>query len=136
MPAGRPRTVSPPPEELEKLGQQMIDWVIQNRPLHLSEWWSGEMFIIEKVWDTICRAPEFFPYYEKALRIIGIQYLDKDSSVRDNISQRWQRVYFKDLKRSEDEDKIFESQLKKEENKISAQTLAEIMKNPSDISQK
>lgn len=106
MAIGRPRTVSPPDEELEKLGQQMLDFVSdkKNNVLHLSEWWSTEMFFIERVWDTICRREAFVPYYERALRIIGKKYIDKDSKVRDGISQRWQRVYFKDLKHSEDKD--------------------------------
>lgn len=106
MPAGRPRTVTPPPEEMVELGQQMVDFVSdkKNNVLHLSEWWSTEMFFVEKVWDAMCRVPEFLPYYERALRVIGKKYIDKDSKVRDGISQRWQRVYFKDLKREEDAD--------------------------------
>ena len=80
--------------------------------LHVSEWWAIEMFFLESVWDTMCRAPEFFPYYELALRIIGKKYLDKNSSIRDGISQRWQRVYFKDLKKSEDQDLDADAQRK------------------------
>lgn len=100
---GRPRTVSPPPEELEKLGQDMIEYVSdkKNKVLHLSEWWSTKMFFVEKVWETIIRRDEFIPYYEQAMRIIGKQYIDKTSNVRDGISHRWQHVYFKDLKKEE-----------------------------------
>ena len=112
MPAGRPRTSTPPPDEMIALGEEMIAWVIKNKPLHLSHWWSVEKFITSKVWETMMVAPEFFPYYEHALRIIGLQYLDKTSNVRDSISHRWQRVYFKDLKQEEDEQLKFESQLK------------------------
>jgi hypothetical protein len=115
MPAGRPRTSTPPPEEMIKLGEEMLEWIKVNKPLHLSEWYSGEMFITSKVWDTMQVAPEFFPYYEKALRMIGKQYLDKTSKVRDSISHRWLRVYFKDLKREEDETAKFNQLLKIEE---------------------
>lgn len=115
MPAGRPRTSTPPPEEMIKLGEEMLEWIKINKPLHLSEWYSGEMFITSKVWDTMQVAPEFFPYYEKALKIIGKQYLDKTSKVRDSISHRWLRVYFKDLKREEDETAKFNQLLKIEE---------------------
>jgi hypothetical protein len=115
MPAGRPRTVTPQPEEMIKLGEEMLEWIRINKPLHLSEWYSGEMFITSKVWDTMQVAPEFFPYYEKALRMIGKQYLDKTSKVRDSISHRWLRVYFKDLKREEDETAKFNQLLKLEE---------------------
>ena len=105
MSAGRPRTVSLPPEEMIKLGEEMIKWVKEHPEiLHLSEWYSIEKMYLESQWDTMCRCPEFFPYYEQALKIVGRKYLDKTSNVRDGISQRWQRVYFKDLKRQEDAD--------------------------------
>jgi len=115
MPAGRPRTSIPSPEEMIKLGEQMIEWIKINKPLHLSEWHSGEMFITSKVWECMQVAPEFFPYYEKALKMIGKQYLDKTSKVRDSISHRWLRVYFKDLKKEEDETAKFNQLLKLEE---------------------
>lgn len=104
MPAGRPRTVTPPPEEMIQLGEEMIAWVKKNKPLHLSQWYSIEKFITDKVWECMQVAPEFFPYYELALKLVGQQYLDKRSNVRDGISHRWQRVYFKDLKKIEDAD--------------------------------
>ena len=47
---------------------------------------------------------EFVPYYERAIKMVGMKYLDKTSNVREGISQRWQRVYFKDLRKSEDQD--------------------------------
>jgi len=100
----RPRTITPDPEEMIKLGEEMLAWVKKNKPLHLSAWYSIEKFIVSNVWETMKEAPEFLPYYEQAMRIIGMQYLDKTSKVRDSISQRWQRVYFKDLRKSEDQD--------------------------------
>jgi hypothetical protein len=102
----RPRTICPDPNEMIKLGEEMLAWVSdkKNNCLHISQWWSGEKFIVENVWETMSVAAEFLPYYNKALRIIGIQYLDKNSRVRDGISQRWQRTYFKDLKKNEDQD--------------------------------
>ena len=115
MPAGRPRTVTPDPEEMVTLGEQMLEWIRENQPLHLSEWYSGEMFITEKVWDSMKRAPEFFTYYDRALKLIGKQYLDKTSKVRDSISHRWLRVYFKDLKEEEDEAARFLHSLKAED---------------------
>ncbi len=105
-PGGRPRTSTPPPEEMIKLGEEMIEWVKLNDPLHLSQWWSIEKFITRKVWDNMKVAPECSPYYEHALRLIGIKYLDKNSNIRDGISHRWQRVYFADLRQAEDEDHL------------------------------
>lgn len=116
MPGGAPRTITPPPEEVIKLGQQMIAFVSdkKNNVLHLSEWWSIEMFFVENVWEALSKVPEFVPYYEQALRIIGKKYLDKDSKVRDGISQRWQRVYFKDVRQQEDLDLRAKFELEKE----------------------
>src|ERR1700728_2337578 len=106
MPMGRPRTSTPPPDEMIKLGEEMLEYINDNPDiLHLSEWWSIEKFIVQKVWDNMICAPEFSPYYEIALKMIGKKYIDKTSNVRDSISQRWQRVYFKDLRQSEDADK-------------------------------
>jgi|GEM_PF-1067868 len=116
MPAGRPRTVSLPPDEMIKLAEEMIKFVVEDKNdiLHLSEWYCIEKGYTDAEWDTMHVAPEFFPYYEKALKIIGKKYLSKTSSVRDGISQRWQRVYFKDLKREEDETAVFNAQITKQ----------------------
>lgn len=105
MVAGRPRTVSPPPEEMEALGIEMVLW-IQNNPgaLHVSEWYSLQKYFTDSAWETMVKRPEFVGYYEQAKRLIGKKYLDKTSNVREGISQRWQRVYFKDLKLAENED--------------------------------
>lgn len=103
MPAGRPRTVSLQPEEMEKLGQEMIEWVKLNKPLHISRWYSFEKKYLYSEWETMIKRPEFIRYYERTMHLIGEQYLDKNSNVREGASQRWQRVYFKDLKAEEDQ---------------------------------
>jgi hypothetical protein len=115
MPAGRPRTVCPEKEELIKLGQEMVQWCTDNKPLHLCEWYSIKEDITDNVWDTMRKRDEFVHYYRKALKIVGLGYLDKDSSVDRTIKDRWQRVYFKDLKEEEDETARFLHSLKIEE---------------------
>lgn len=117
MPAGRPRTVSLPPEQMIELGEEMINFLIEDKDdiLHLSEWYCIEKGYTDNEWDTMNKRPEFVPYYEKALKIIGKKYLSKTSNVRDGISQRWQRVYFKDLKREEDETAVFNAQISKQQ---------------------
>ncbi len=126
MTAGRPRTVTPPPEEMIKLGEEMIEWVKKNKPLHLSQWYSIEKFITDKTWECMQVAPEFFPYYERALKLVGQQYLDKRSNVREGISQRWQRVYFKDLRKSEDIDAEEEAARKASALKSEAKAIEEV----------
>ena len=104
MPAGRPRTVSFSPEEMISLGEEMVDWVKENKPIHLSIWYTQVKDFTDEQWDTFRKCPEFFHYYTKALKLVGYSYLDKDSSVDVRLKDRWQRVYFKDLKYQEDID--------------------------------
>src|ERR1700733_13688962 len=104
MPAGRPRTVSFTPDEMISLGEEMVKWVIENKPIHLSMWYTQHKDFTDEQWDTFRKCPEFFHYYTKALKLVGYGYLDKDSSVDVRLKDRWQRVYFKDLKQQEDSD--------------------------------
>lgn len=104
MAGGRPRTVSFSKEEMIKLGKEMVCWVAKNKPIHLSMWYTMEKDFTDEQWDTFRKCPEFFHYYVKALRLVGYEYLDKDSKVDVRIKDRWQRVYFKDLKEQEDLD--------------------------------
>jgi hypothetical protein len=105
MTAGAPRTVSLSKDEMIKLGQEMIQWV-KDHPdiLHLSEWYTIEKMYTYNQWKQFITKEEFHPYYEIALKLVGKKYLDKTSNVREGISQRWQRVYFKDIRESEDAD--------------------------------
>lgn len=120
MPAGRPRKISFSPEEMIKLGEEMVKWVEEHpEVLHLSEWYTIEKMFTYNEWKTFIVKDEFFPYYEKALKMVGRKYLDKNSNIKDGISQRWQRVYFKDLKEEEDETAQFNSNLRKKENDTS-----------------
>ena len=104
MPAGRPRTVSLDPENMILLGEEMIEWVSLNNPIHLCQWYSFQKKFTKKQWRTMIVAPEFLTYYEEALQLVGMNYVKKDSPVYPSIKQRWQRVYFGDLKDQEDSD--------------------------------
>lgn len=105
MAGGRPRTVSFTEEEMIELGEEMVTFVKKNKKtiLHLSEWYTIEKGFTYNEWKTFIQKEEFLPYYEQALKIVGLKYMDKNSNVRDGISNRWQRVYFGDLKENEDE---------------------------------
>lgn len=120
-PGGRPRTVSLPPEEMEKLGQEMVDWVRQNNPIHLSQWYSCYKHFTKKQWKTMIHCEEFLPYYEEALFKVGYNYLTKDSIIESSLKHRWLRHYFSDLREQEDEDAKAASNLKKEENKATSE---------------
>jgi len=102
----RPRVFSFSEKEMIALGKEMVAYVKANQKtiLHLSEWYTIEKGYTYNEWKNFIQKAEFFPYYEQALKIIGLKYVDKKSNVRDSISQRWQRIYFKDLKEGEDDD--------------------------------
>ena len=104
MTGGRPRTTSFTQDEMIALGEEMVAFVKKNKKtiLHLSEWYTIEKGFIYREWKTFIQKEEFLPYYEQALKIIGLKYVDKSSNVRDGISNRWQRVYFDDLRERED----------------------------------
>jgi hypothetical protein len=106
MPSGRLRTVSFPDDKMIELGKEMVDFVRKhkNTILHLSEWYTIEKGFTYNQWKTFIQREVFIPYYEQALKIVGLKYVDKNSNVRDGISHRWQRIYFRDLKESEDKD--------------------------------
>ena len=100
------RFVSFDEKEMIALGREMVAFVNMNKNtiLHLSEWYTIEKGFTYNQWKTFILKEEFIPYYEKALKIVGLKYVNKESNVRDGISQRWQRVYFSDLRESEDKD--------------------------------
>lgn len=102
MTAGRPRTVSLSKEEMIALGQEMIQWVEKNQPIHLSKWYSIHKMYTYNEWDAMTRIPEFLPYYEKALSIVKEKYID--GTIAPAIASRFLRRYFKDVKDQEDED--------------------------------
>lgn len=124
-PVGAPRSICPPPTDMIALGEEMIQWISENKPLHLSQFYTIHKGYTYNQWKAFILKAEFHPYYEKALKMVGVQYLDKESRIRDSISQRWQRVYFKDLKEEEDETAQFNANLK-------AQSIPETEKDQQD----
>ncbi len=102
----RPREFSYPPEKMIQLGKEMVAYVKANKKtmLHLCEWYTIEKGYTYNEWKNFIQRAEFIPYYQQALKIVGLKYVDKNSNVRDGIAQRWQRVYFGDLKEQEDRD--------------------------------
>jgi len=113
MAGGRPRTVSPQPEALIALGEEMLEWVEANKPLHLSHWWKAHAGISPKQWETIIRREEFIPYYDLAIAKVSRAYLD--GTVHPSLSQRFLRIYFKDVAEEEDATAEFNAKLKAQE---------------------
>lgn len=102
----RPRVFSFSEDQMIALGEEMVEYVKKNKKtiLHLCEWYTIEKGFTYNEWKNFIQKAEFLPYYEQALKIVGLKYVDKSSNVRDSISQRWQRIYFGDLREGEDKD--------------------------------
>jgi hypothetical protein len=101
----------------------MIAWVQENKPIHLSMWYTQHKDFTDEQWDTFRKKPEFIHYYTKALKLVGYAYLDKDSQVDVRLKDRWQRVYFKDLKEQENIDADQEAARKANALKSEAQAI-------------
>lgn len=116
MAGGAPRTVSFSVEEMEILGQEMVDWVVLNKPIHLCEWYTILKKYTYKEWKAFIQRPEFLPYYEQALKLTGLQYLKK-GEIEPGIANRFVRIYFADLRDEENETKkmnaVIEAEAKK-----------------------
>lgn len=104
MVAGRPRTTTPPPKEVVKLGQEMVKW-FKTEPVrkkyHLNQWWSLEKEMLKSEWDALCQKDEFLAYYERARHIVAQRYID--GSINPSIAQRFLRLYYPELKKDEDD---------------------------------
>jgi len=122
MPGGRPRTSTPPPDECEALGKEMLEWVVENKPTHLSEWFSIHKMITWKVWDAMCQVKEFLPYYEVALSLVAKNI--RDGAIDKSLGQRFMSLYHRDLKREEREKVEHEHSLKAGQQSIDPATIA------------
>lgn len=130
MPRGKQRTVSPSPYILEKLGMEMVEWVRNNKPLHLSEWYALEKELTSDEVRLYAKKPEFKRYYEQAKALIGRSYLD--GTVPSNVANRWQRVYFADLRHEEDESKRVTAELQLEMQKSAMEHHAKLQAQTID----
>lgn len=113
-------------EEVEELGNEMLDWVKNNNPLHLSQWYSGVKMLTYNEWKLLIQYKDFLPYYQNALHLVGLNYIN--GTINSSIAQRFIRVYFKDVKEEENETEIFKSELKKKENESVSKNLNDIAK--------
>lgn len=123
---GRPRTVSPDDDELVRLGKEMVQWVKANNPMHLKQWYSLEKRMTYKQWESMTQLPVFLPYYEEAINLVSLQYLRKDSPIEPSLKQRWQIVYFRDLKHAEEAKAKADAELRKLEESKPTQIIVKV----------
>lgn len=107
-----------PPDEMIKLGEEMVEWVEKNKPLHLSQWYTIHKMYTYKQWDCFTQVKEFLPYYEKALKLVALNYIN--GTIAPAIAQRFLRAYFDDMRIQEDNDlqNKLDKELAKEKAKL------------------
>lgn len=121
MPAGRPRSTTPPKNELMKLGKELVAWATKkvnkqeklNR-VHFAQWYSLTKGLLKKEWDLMLEKPEFQAYYEQARIALGRNYID--GTICPSIAHRFIRHYFPDVKHEENEQVAHEASLKSPDN--------------------
>lgn len=135
-PGGRPRTVSPPPDECIRLGKEMVEWVDKHKPSHLSEWFSIEKMITWKQWDAMCQREEFVPYYEIALNMVARNI--REGIIDKSLGQRFLNLYHRDLKKDEMDMVKYQADVKAKADEMMQMNLAELNKKlkSGEISQK
>lgn len=111
---GTYRTVTPPDEELIKLGKELVEWAEEKtKDLRCTfpEFYCAKKGYIEKEWDLIKRKDVFVPYYEKARIALRKRFID--GTVNPSIAHRFLRIYFPEIRRSEDEETKMKAELSK-----------------------
>jgi len=140
---GRPRTTTPPPEELIELGKDMVRWATEKTSelrFHLNQWYCLKLGISHADFELMKDKPEFHPYYEQARIAISKRYVD--SSIAPPIAQRFIRHYFPEVKGDEDDTLRLKAELAKKEKELDAATdllkmrecLAELRKDYQGVS--
>ena len=117
MTAGRPRTISPSPEECELLGQELLQWATEQTEefrFRFPQWYSEKKHILRKQWKKIIETPEFRPYYEKVQSIFATKCLT--DYVKEGFAHRYLRLYDRELVEDENEKARYLSDLRKSEN--------------------
>lgn len=110
---GAKRTHTPQYDDLIAFGEEMVEFFEKNpHTLHINQWYCRIKGVIYKDWKAMIQKPEFIPYYERAASIVALNYVDKTSNMREGASQRFLRVYYKDVRDCEDELILFQEKVK------------------------
>jgi hypothetical protein len=100
--SGRPRTTCPPPEELIKLGKELVQWATEETDelrCRFPQFYSLKKGILASVWDLIIDKPEFSLYYEQARIALSRRFID--GSVNQSIAHRFLPIYIPEIRKME-----------------------------------
>lgn len=136
-PVGRPRTSSPTPEECIKLGEDLVKWATEETKewrCLFQQWYSLKQGILRNDWKALIKTDEFRPYYEKAQSALAMRAVD--GTMKEGFGQRYLRLYDRELTEEENENKKFESELRKDVLRDTADFVVQVIdyKNKKDKS--
>lgn len=115
MTAGRPRNVTPSPEECIALGEDFVKWATEPTDewrCLVGQWYSLKHGISKKIWKLLKQSPEFSPYYESAMVAMARKAID--GTMEKSFGQRYIRLYDTELVEEENAQAKFISDLKKD----------------------
>ena len=113
-PGGRPRTVSPQPEECVELGEDLLKWATEETEewrCQFQQWYSLKMGILRKDWKALIQVPQFLPYYEMAQSALAKKAAD--GTMKEGFGQRYLRLYDRNLIEEENEQAKIDADLRK-----------------------
>lgn len=128
MVSGRLRTVSPPDDELIKLGEELVAWAsVETKPprIRMAQFYSEEKQILRKDWKSMVQAPVFLPYYEKAQSLLAARVVNTDV-LDKSYGNRYIRLYDRELVEEENDTMRFKAQCQKEVLEQQALTLVQV----------
>ena len=127
MAGGRPRTTTPSPEEVVKLGEDLIKWIKEPCPGELRyrwcEWYAIKHHMIREEWKLLLQKPEFRPYYEEAQSYLGNRWINGE--INHSIAHRFIRIYYPEVKEEEDEKTANDIKLKIEAETSAARNVTQ-----------
>jgi len=116
-------------EEVHKLGQELIDFLMQrkeqNKPvIHLTEWYIFEKKMYYDEWDNLRKRQVFLQYYDAALDLMSY-FTMSNNNLPTAYGSRFLALYSKDLR-------AHEKEIKSETAEIEAAAKAKVISSLSE----
>ena len=114
---GRPKSVSPPKEECERLGKDFVEWaseVTEEKRMIVGQWWALRHGMCRSEWDALRKCVDFVRYYDQGCQALAVKAID--GTMKEGFGHRYLRIYDQELTEAENAQKKWESDLKSKEN--------------------
>lgn len=131
--AGAPRTVSPPPEECIRLGEDLVKWATESTKewrCLFQQWYSLKQGILRREWKLLIQIEEFRPYYEKAQAALAVKCVN--GTMKDGFGLRYIRLYDRDLVEEENEKAKMDAEIRRQDQAANTQKIVFEVNYPND----